>query len=175
MKPSRCFIGGFSSSKRIFIASQTWKLPIGIFVNWKVLRHSMRRFYNGLSAEFENSYTLLDVYNIYEKLELAYAHYEANIMRLPSCSRPQPPTVVPTKSSHSSSRVKAMHSATPILLSYNYYGNLAHKANECDILSEDFFCDYCGRKGHQEVVYFAKFTERKQLRFPWQNLLTSST
>jgi hypothetical protein len=32
--------------KRIFKASQTWKLPINIFVPWKVLRHSMRRFCN---------------------------------------------------------------------------------------------------------------------------------
>jgi hypothetical protein len=30
-------------------------------------------------AEFGNSYTLLDVYNISKKLELACAHYDANI------------------------------------------------------------------------------------------------
>jgi hypothetical protein len=30
-------------------------------------------------AEFGDSYTLLDVYNISEKLELAHAHYEASI------------------------------------------------------------------------------------------------
>jgi hypothetical protein len=39
-------------------------------------------------AEFGDSYTLLDVYNIFKKLELAHAHYEANTMRPPSCSRP---------------------------------------------------------------------------------------
>jgi hypothetical protein len=39
-------------------------------------------------AEFGDSYTLLDVYNISEKLELARAHYEASTMRLPSRSRP---------------------------------------------------------------------------------------
>jgi hypothetical protein len=39
-------------------------------------------------AIFRNSYTLLNVYNICEKLELAHAHYEANTMR-PS-SRPRP-------------------------------------------------------------------------------------
>jgi hypothetical protein len=39
-------------------------------------------------AKFGNMYTLLDVYNISKKLELAHAHYEANIMRPPSCSRP---------------------------------------------------------------------------------------
>jgi hypothetical protein len=33
MKPSRCFIGSFSSLKKIFITSQTLKLPIGIFVH----------------------------------------------------------------------------------------------------------------------------------------------
>ncbi len=38
-------------------------------------------------AKFKDSYILLDVYNIYEKLELAHAHYEANTMRPPSCSR----------------------------------------------------------------------------------------
>jgi len=37
MKPSRCSIKGFSSLKRILRASQAWKLPIGIFVRWKVL------------------------------------------------------------------------------------------------------------------------------------------
>jgi hypothetical protein len=39
-------------------------------------------------VEFRNSYTLLDVYNISEKLELVHAHYEASTMRPPSCSRP---------------------------------------------------------------------------------------
>jgi hypothetical protein len=39
-------------------------------------------------AKFGNSYTLLDVYNISEKLELGHAHYEANTMKPPSCSRP---------------------------------------------------------------------------------------
>jgi len=37
-------------------------------------------------VEFEDSYILLDVYNIYEKLELAHAHYEASTMRPPSRS-----------------------------------------------------------------------------------------
>jgi hypothetical protein len=57
-----------------------------------------------------------------------------------------------------------MHSATPILPSCNYYGNPAHKANECNIPSEDFVYDYCGKVEHQEVVCFAKFPERKQLQ-----------
>jgi len=39
-------------------------------------------------VEFGDSYTLVDVYNIFEKLELAHAHYEASTMRLPSRSRP---------------------------------------------------------------------------------------
>jgi hypothetical protein len=47
-------------------------------------------------VEFGVSYTLLDVYNIFKKLELAHAHYEANIKKLPSCSRLQPSLVVPT-------------------------------------------------------------------------------
>jgi hypothetical protein len=114
-------------------------------------------------AEFGDSYTLLDVYNISEKLELAHAHYEANTMKPPSRPRPQPPPAAPTRSSHSSSRTKAVHSATPILPSYNYCGNPAHKASECNIPSKDHFCDYCGEEGHQESVCFAKFPERKQL------------
>jgi hypothetical protein len=44
-------------------------------------------FCNGFFAEFGDSYTLLDVYNISEKLELAHTHYEANTMRPPSHSR----------------------------------------------------------------------------------------
>ncbi len=95
-------------------------------------------------------------------------------MKLPSRSRLQPMPVAPTKSSHSSSRAKAVHSTTPILPSFNYCGNPAHKTNECNIPSEDLFCDYCGKEGHQEVVCFAKFPERKQLRLPRQNLPASS-
>jgi hypothetical protein len=68
-----------------------------------------------------------------------------------------------------------VHSATPILPSCSYYGNLAHKANECNIPSEDLFCDYCGKEGHQEFVYFAKFPKRKQFRLQRQNLPTSFT
>ncbi len=125
-------------------------------------------------AEFGDSYTLLDVYNISEKLELAHAHYEASTMRPPSRSRPQLPPAVPTRSTHSSSRTKTVHSATPILPSCNYYGNPAHKASECNIPSEDLFCDYCGKEGHRESVCFAKFPKRKQLRLRRQNLPTSS-
>jgi hypothetical protein len=60
-------------------------------------------------TEFGDLYTLLDVYNIFEKLELAHAHYEASTMRPPSRSRPQLPPIVLTISSHSSSRAKAVH------------------------------------------------------------------
>jgi hypothetical protein len=98
-------------------------------------------------VEFKDLYILLDVYNISEKLELAHAHYEANTMWLSSRSRPQLPPVAPIRSSHSSSRDKAMHLTAPIL-PCNYSGNPAHKANECNIPSEDLFCDYCGKEGH---------------------------
>jgi len=121
-------------------------------------------------VEFGDSYTLLDVYNISEKLELAHAHYEASTMKPSSRSRPQPTPAAPTRSSHSSSRTKAVHSATPILPSCNYCGNHAHKASECNIPSEDLFCDYCGKEGHQESVCFAKFPERKQFQLQQQNL-----
>jgi hypothetical protein len=109
-------------------------------------------------AKFGDSYTLLDVYNISKKLELAHAHYEASIMKPPSRLRPQPPLAAPTRSSHSSSRTKAMHLIAPMLPSCKHCGNLAHKANECNIPSEDLFCDYCAKEGHQEVVCFAKFS-----------------
>jgi len=67
-----------------------------------------------------------------------------------------------------------MHLTTPILPSCNYCGNLAHKTNECNIPSKDLFCDYCGKEGHQEAIFFAKFPKRKQLQLPRQNLPTSS-
>jgi len=57
-------------------------------------------------AKFGNSYTLLDVYNISEKLELAHAHYEASTMRRPSRSRPQPTPAAPIRSSHFFQRLK---------------------------------------------------------------------
>jgi hypothetical protein len=97
-------------------------------------------------AEFEDSYTLLDVYNISEKLQLAHAHYEASTMRPPSHSRPQPPPAALTRSSHYSSKAKSMHLVAPILPSCNYWSNPIHKANECNIPSEDIFCDYYGKK-----------------------------
>jgi hypothetical protein len=66
-----------------------------------------------------------------------------------------------------------MHLVAPILLSCNYCGKPTHKANECNIFSEDLFCDYCGKEGYQEVICFAKFPKRKQLQLPRQNLLAS--
>ncbi len=81
-------------------------------------------------VEFGNLYTLLDVYNISKKLEQVHAHYEASTMRPPSCLRLQPPPAAPTRSSHSSSRAKVLHSTPPILPSCNYYNNLTHKASE---------------------------------------------
>jgi len=125
-------------------------------------------------AKFGDLYTLLDVYNIFEKLELAHAHYEANTMRPPFCSRPQPTPAALTRSSHSFSKAKAVHSVTPILPFCNYYGNPTHKASECNIPSDNLFCDYCGKDGHQEAICFAKFLEWKQLQLPLQNLPTSS-
>jgi hypothetical protein len=98
-----------------------------------------------VSVEFGDLYILLHVYNISEKLELAHAHYEASTMRSPSHSRPQLPLAGSTRSSHFSSRAKAVHSTPPILPSYNYYGNPSHKDNECNIPSKDIFCDYCGK------------------------------
>ncbi len=95
-------------------------------------------------------------------------------MKPPSHSKPHPPLAVPTKTSHSSSRAKAVYLTTPILPFCNYYGNHAHKTSQCNIPSKNLFCDYCGKEGHQEAVYFAKFSKRKQLRLSRQNLPTSS-
>ncbi len=75
----------------------------------------MRRFCNRFLWKFGDLYTLLDVYNIFKNLKLAHAHYEANTMKPSSHSRPKLPLVAPTKSSHFSSRAKAVHSATSIL------------------------------------------------------------
>jgi hypothetical protein len=92
-------------------------------------------------------------------------------MKPPSCWRPQPPPATPTRSSHSSSRAKVVHLATPILPSCNYCGNPAHKASECNILFEDFFCVIVGKRDIEKIVCFAKFSKRKQFRLPRQNLL----
>ncbi len=86
------------------------------------------------------------MYNISEKLELAHAHYEASTMRPLSRSRLQPPPTTPTKSSHSSSKAKVMHSATPILPSCNYCGNPAHKASECKFLLRISFVIIVGKR-----------------------------
>jgi hypothetical protein len=48
----------------------------------------MHKFCNIFFVEFKDSYTLLDVYNIFEKLELVHAHYEASTMKLSTCSTP---------------------------------------------------------------------------------------
>jgi hypothetical protein len=125
-------------------------------------------------TKFGDLYILLDVYKIYEKMELAYAHYEAGTMKSPSWSRPQIPPTAPTRSSHFSSRVKEVHLAAPILPSCNYCCNHAHKTNECNIPSDDLFCDYYGKEGHHKAICFAKFPEWKQFRLPRQNLPASS-
>ncbi len=57
-------------------------------------------------AKVGNLYILLDVYNIFENLELVHAHYEVSTMRPLSHSRHQLPPTVPTISSHSSSRAR---------------------------------------------------------------------
>jgi hypothetical protein len=108
-------------------------------------------------SEFGDSYTLLDVYNISEKLELAHAHYEANTMRPPSRSRPQPPRVAPTRSSHFSSRAKVVHSASPILLFDNYCGNPAHKVSECNIPPRISFVIIVGKRDIKKLFVLPSF------------------
>jgi hypothetical protein len=97
-------------------------------------------------TKFGNLYTLLDVYNIFEKLELAHAHYEASTMRPPSRSRPQPPLTAPTKSSQYSSKAKAKHSAAPILPSYNYVAILPTKLMSATFLSRISFMIIVGKR-----------------------------
>ncbi len=86
-------------------------------------------------------------------------------MRPPSHSRPQPPPIAPTRSSHSSLRAKTMHSTTPILPSYNYYGNPAHKANECTIPSKDIFCDYYGKEGIKKLFVLPNSQNRSNFDY----------
>ncbi len=148
MKPSRCSTRSFSNWRGY---PEHHKLgscpPVSSFVG-RYSNTPCVGFVTGFCKKFGDSYTLPDVYNIFKKLELVHAHYEASTLRPPSRSRSQPKPAAPTRSSHSSSRAKTVHTATPILPFCNYCGNLAHKANECNIPSEDFFCDYCGKKGH---------------------------
>jgi hypothetical protein len=117
----------------------------------------------------------VDVYNISKKLELAHAHYEANTMRPPSHSRLEPPPVRLIRSSYSSSRAKTKHSTAPILPFYNYCGNLAHKANECNILSEDFLMIIVRKRDIRKLFVFAKFPKWEKLQLPWRNLPAFST
>jgi hypothetical protein len=66
-----------------------------------------------------------------------------------------------------------VHSTAPILPSYNYCGNLAHKTNECNIPFEDLFCDYCGKKTHHEAVCFAKFQNGSNSDYHGKNMPAS--
>ncbi len=103
-------------------------------------------------AEFGDSYILLDVYNIYEKLELVHAHYDVSTMRPPSCSRLQPPPTSPTRSSHSSSKAKAVHSIAPILPSCNYCGNLPTKLVSVTFLSRISFMIIVGKRDIRKFI-----------------------
>jgi hypothetical protein len=125
-------------------------------------------------VEFGDSYTLLNVHNIFEKLELAHAHYEASTMKPSSRSRPEPPLTMPTKSSHSSSRTKAVHLATPILPFCNYYGNPFTKLMSATFLSRISLVIIVGKRDIRKLYVLPSFSKRKQLRSPWQNLPTSS-
>jgi hypothetical protein len=115
--------------------------------------------------EFRDSYTLLNVYNIFEKLELVHAHYEASIMRPPSRSRPQPPTIVPTRSSYFFSKAKVVHSTTPILPSCNYCGNPAHNANECNIPAKDFFVIIVGKRDIRKLFILLSFQNERNFDY----------
>ncbi len=166
MKPSRCSTWGFSSLKRILITSQTWKLPIDIFVHWKVLQHSMRKFCNKFLQNLETR-TLRWMCTTFLKSWNWFMHtMKPGPWGLHHVRGLSLPPAAPTRSSHYSSKAKVLHSSTTILPSCNYCGNLTHNVNECNIFSKDFFCDYCGKEGHHEAVCFAKFSERKQLWLP---------
>jgi len=86
------------------------------------------------------------VYNISKKLELVHAHYELSTMRPPSRSRPQLPPIAPTRSSHSSSRAKVMHSIAPILPSCNYVAILPIKQVSAIFLPKIFFVITVGKR-----------------------------
>jgi len=105
------------------LKEDTWNIIVMEASHWDLhllegIFHSLRRFCNGFFAKFGDSYTLLDVYNNFEKLELTHAHYEASTMRPPSRSRPQPPRAALTRSSYFFSWAKTMHLVAPILPSW---------------------------------------------------------
>jgi hypothetical protein len=116
-------------------------------------------------AKFGNLYTLLDVYNISKKLELAHAHYEASTMMLPSCSRPQPPPVTQPRSSHSSSRAKTVHSATPILPSCNYYAILPTKLMSATFLPRISFDIIVGKRDIKKLFVLPSFWNRSNSNY----------
>jgi hypothetical protein len=80
-------------------------------------------------------------------------------MRPPSRSRLQPTPAAPTRSPHSSSRTKTVHSATPILPSYNYCGNPAHKASECNIPSWISFVIIVGKRDIKNLFVLLSFRD----------------
>jgi hypothetical protein len=94
-------------------------------------------------VEFRDSYNLLDVYNIFKKMELAHAHYEASITFKASASTSYTSQIITFFS-----RAKTVHSVTPIVPSCNCCGNPADKGSECNIPSKELFCDYFGKEGH---------------------------
>jgi hypothetical protein len=134
----------------------------------------MHRFCNGflqwVFTKFGYSYTLLDVYNIFEELELPHAHYDASIMKPPSRSKFQPPPTAPTKSSHFSLRVKVVHSTTPVLPSCNYYGNPTHKANGCNILFEISFVIIMGKRDIKKLFVLPSSWNRSNFNYHGKNL-----
>ncbi len=67
-------------------------------------------------------------------------------MKPPSRSMPQPPLAAQTQSSHSSSKVKTVHSIAPILPFYNYYGNFATKLMSATFLPRISFVIIVGKK-----------------------------
>jgi hypothetical protein len=86
MKPLKCFIGGFSSLKKDTQSITDLEGAHRYFHSLEGIPTLHAQVLQRVFAEFGDPYTVLDVYNISEKLELAHAHYEANTMKPPSRS-----------------------------------------------------------------------------------------
>jgi hypothetical protein len=72
---------------------------------------------------------------------------------------------MPTKSSHSFSRVKAVHLTSPILSSYNYCGNLAHKASEYNIFFRISFVIIVGNRDIKKLFVLPSFRKRSNFDY----------
>jgi hypothetical protein len=140
--------------------------------------HQYRCFLKGTSTfhvkvlqrvfiKFGNLHTLLDVYKIFEKLDLAHAHYATSTMRPPSCPRPRPPPATPTKSSHSSSGLKQCTWLHPSYLLATTIAILSTKLVSATFLSRIYFVIIVGKREIRKL--FVLPSSRNGSNFDYHN------